>query len=275
MIKKVIFICGAGHSGSTLLGLLLGSHPSSFYMGEAKKTLFLYDERKPEKKRYCKICGPDCKIWYPFYLAKKEGTSLYSTLEGIIGSHNVIDSSKDIRWIERSILSIQEEQRQAVLIYLKRDGRAVVNSRLRKYPNIPAEEHIQKWKQQIEKSNSLYESFSGNKFTVLYHQLTKEPEKTLQSICERVSISYEEEMMQFYKKKHHPLGGNDGTQSLLNQIREKMNPENILLESKRAYFTNHPQAIQHDSRWREQFSVENEELFYKMTATMNESFQEC
>ena len=37
----VCFVGGAGHSGSTLLGLVLGAHPSVFYAGEANKSRFL------------------------------------------------------------------------------------------------------------------------------------------------------------------------------------------------------------------------------------------
>ncbi|NJL20821.1 MAG: sulfotransferase [Leptolyngbyaceae cyanobacterium SM1_3_5] len=44
--KKVCFIAGAGHSGSTLLGFILGSHSQGFYCGEAAKTRYLQDDSK-------------------------------------------------------------------------------------------------------------------------------------------------------------------------------------------------------------------------------------
>ena len=52
------WIIGAGHSGSTLLGMMLGAHSSVFYAGEAKKSVFLGDPTKPKRKRECKLCGP-------------------------------------------------------------------------------------------------------------------------------------------------------------------------------------------------------------------------
>lgn len=55
MIKKVVFICGAGHSGSTLLGLLLGSHSKCFYLGEANKVQYLYNTDQPEKEDIVKF----------------------------------------------------------------------------------------------------------------------------------------------------------------------------------------------------------------------------
>ena len=55
--RQVVWIGGAGHSGSTLLGLCLGSHPDMLYAGEAKKSALLGDPSKPLKKRACKLCG--------------------------------------------------------------------------------------------------------------------------------------------------------------------------------------------------------------------------
>lgn len=46
-----VAIAGAGHSGSTLLGLVLGSLDDVFYAGEAKKTTFIGDPKKPLRKR--------------------------------------------------------------------------------------------------------------------------------------------------------------------------------------------------------------------------------
>ena len=58
-----VMICGAGHSGSTLLGMILGSHSQAFYMGEGGKARYLGDEKKPLRKRVCKICGEACPVW--------------------------------------------------------------------------------------------------------------------------------------------------------------------------------------------------------------------
>ncbi len=52
-MRRVLWMTGAGHSGSTLLGMMLGAHPEIFYAGEAKKAAYLHDERKPLRKRQC------------------------------------------------------------------------------------------------------------------------------------------------------------------------------------------------------------------------------
>ena len=120
MIDKVVFMCGAGHSGSTLLGLVLGSHSQGHYLGEAKKSKYLYDLDKPERKRYCKVCGPDCKLWKPFHELKNSGLSLYQRFDKIVDSGFLVDSSKGTEWIQSHIDLASAEKRIPYLIYLKR-----------------------------------------------------------------------------------------------------------------------------------------------------------
>ncbi|NEQ24618.1 MAG: sulfotransferase, partial [Microcoleus sp. SIO2G3] len=68
--KKACFIAGAGHSGSTLLGFILGSHSQGFYCGEAAKSRYLQDDSKKLIKRVCKLCGENCQIWGDFQVSQ-------------------------------------------------------------------------------------------------------------------------------------------------------------------------------------------------------------
>jgi len=59
--KSIIYISGEGHSGSTLLDIVLGSQKNSFSAGELR---FL-QEKGIKNREYC-ACGvpvPDCNIW--------------------------------------------------------------------------------------------------------------------------------------------------------------------------------------------------------------------
>jgi hypothetical protein len=64
---KVIFIAGTSFSGSTLLGLLLGSEQRAFYAGEVNHFLLINDYKNPQDPSYrtC-TCGKDysdCPLW--------------------------------------------------------------------------------------------------------------------------------------------------------------------------------------------------------------------
>ena len=136
-LERVGFIGGAGHSGSTLLGLMLGAHPRVFYAGEAKKSLFLGDATKPLKKRVCKLCGETCPVWSRV----RPGGDLYAELAAMTGRPIVIDSTKSLEWIDARLAALEASAIPRALFFLGRDGRAVVGSRRRKYPEIPTIEH--------------------------------------------------------------------------------------------------------------------------------------
>src|SRR5262245_25849000 len=91
-LEKVCFVGGAGHSGSTLLGLVLGAHPSVFYAGEANKSRFLGDASIKQRKRTCKTCGETCRIWS----AIDPKAPLYEALAERSGRPIVADSTKSI-----------------------------------------------------------------------------------------------------------------------------------------------------------------------------------
>jgi hypothetical protein len=64
---KVIFIAGTSFSGSTLLGLLLGSDQSAFFAGEVKQFPRINNYKNPQDPSYrtC-TCGKDfsdCPLW--------------------------------------------------------------------------------------------------------------------------------------------------------------------------------------------------------------------
>jgi hypothetical protein len=59
MSKKLLSIVGSGRSGSTLLTLLLGSHPKCFSLGELNK-LYRYHRKD---QNLCGICKMKCDFW--------------------------------------------------------------------------------------------------------------------------------------------------------------------------------------------------------------------
>jgi len=65
-----VFIASLGHSGSTLLDLMLGSHPRLVSLGEVHATI----ARAAEKQNVC-TCGKaadDCPVWGPVLAAVRK-----------------------------------------------------------------------------------------------------------------------------------------------------------------------------------------------------------
>ncbi len=271
--KKICFICGVGHSGSTLLGLILGSHSDCFYCGEAAKSRFLHNPNKPIKKRVCKICGFDCPVWGDLNLT--DSLDLYEQVSSKTEKPIAIDSTKNLEWLEEQLTAIAPTTAQSFLIFLQRDGRAVLNSRARKYPDKDINELIESWRTQIQLTKELFQNFDRKKIKIRYEELATQPETVTRNLCDFLEIDYQPEMLHYYQQEHHPLGGNNGTQFLVTKAQRKKIKQPIvsLSEKNRYYYQEHSLGISLDLRWREELDPNSQRLFEEMAGQENEKLK--
>jgi hypothetical protein len=270
--KKLILICGVPHSGTTLLGLILGSHEDCFYGGEFNNILYFNNNNIPPDKRYCRTCGPTCPIWNQFNLESK--LDVYEQLTRITGKSIIIDSTKNINWLTQQISNLKSEPVNLFLIYLMRDGRAVVNSLMRKYSDKDPKEIILDWKVHVEKTNSLFINFEGSKMKLHYEALALNPSEIIEKICNFLGLNFEPYMVQFYLKEHHPIGGNLGTQYLLIKA---MSPstENVpwKLAERHQHYITHPLDISLDLRWKVELSPMIIKIFNDSVGNLNNELE--
>ncbi|WP_421785550.1 sulfotransferase [Hyphobacterium sp.] len=264
-----VMICGAGHSGSTLLGLILGRAKGAFYMGEGAKVRYLGDPNKPLRKRACKVCGETCPVWSVFNWDPDQ--PLYRQVAGHVDAHIIVDSTKNPAWIRKRSRELEQAGDRPALIFLQRDGRAVLNSRFRKYPERDAAEQIEAWKAQISASRAVFDAFGGRKIAVRYEELATSPETVVRSICERFGLPHSQNMLAFADGESHPLGGNTGTQFVAARDRVDGDPDAILQLTPRtkSYYANHSGAIRLDLRWKTEMSAPNLSLFNRLAGDFN------
>lgn len=267
--RRVVFVAGAGHSGSTLLGLLLGSHSSAFYAGEAAKTRFLSDPTKPLSKRACKLCGESCPVWGGFEL--DSSSDLYEQLSRRTGAQTIIDSTKNVGWIAARATELARTTATPVLVFLTRDGRAVVGSRLRKYPDTAPRRVIESWIDQIQRTRMLYRGWVGRRATVRYEDLAADPERVLRDLCELGGLPFEPDMLRWFARAHHPLGGNNGTQTIVARAigAADQAPAAQLLDTRRDYYAGHPFGIRLDRRWEQELDAATLRLFDRVAGALN------
>lgn len=264
--RLAVALCGAGHSGSTLLGLVLGSHSRCFYAGEAKKSLYLGDPSKPLRKRACKICGEGCAIWSRF----APEPDVYDALSRLTGRDVVVDSTKDVSWIRAQRETLRAAGVPQRLVFLTRDGRAVVNSRLRKEPGRDPIELVDAWAAQIRATRALVQEHDEAALQVRYEELATEPERVVRRITAHLGLDFEPEMLRYEAHVHHPLGGNTGTQSLLAR------PPGVareVPERSRAFYEPLRGGFHLDLRWREELSAEALAMFEARAGALNEPFR--
>lgn len=264
----VIQICGAGHSGSTLLGLLLGSHSSAFYLGEAKKARFVGDPNKPARKRGCKFCGDACPVWGDYRW--DDDRVLYEWAAAQTGATTLVDSTKGLGWLQKRAAEVDEAGHRRVVLFLTRDGRAVINSRLRKYPDRDLDAQIDQWVEQIEATEAYVAAQSVPTMRVQYEALATDPTGVLTQICEVVGVPFEPSMLAYESHEHHVLGGNNGTQYLV--ARDQDTPKDVEVGDRHGdYYASHDRGIHLDLRWLDELAPDALARFEARAGTLNAS----
>jgi len=266
-----VAIGGAGHSGSTLLGLVLGSHSRVFYAGEAKKTLFIGNPKKPLRKRVCKLCGPDCEIWSRFTVPPEP--DVYEQVARITGRPVIVDSTKKPDWIRARRAELDAVGVPHRLIFLARDGRAVVNSRVRKYPDRAPEAVVDEWIGQIEATEALRAERPDDTLLVRYEALATAPEATIRGVCAFLDLDFEPEMLAYETKRHHPLGGNTGTQSVVARANELDSDLAAVPKRSRDYYAGLRGGFSLDLRWRDELPRRVLDVFEARASSHNARFR--
>ena len=247
---RVVFIGGAGHSGSTLLGLVLGAHPSMFYAGEANKSRSLGDGSTKLRKRTCKVCGETCRVWSGLEARLRE-VDVYEALSERTSRATIVDSTKSIAWLDEQIALLANQEVPLHFVFLGRDGRAVLASSLRKRPETSASDHARAWQKQILATDALASRFPGEVTRVRYEELATSPERTIARVARALELTPVDAMREPWTTEQHPLGGNAGTQSLLEGAPDR---EGSIGGAKRAYYAAHPRSFLLDTRWQTELS---------------------
>lgn len=225
----LVYIAGTGHSGSTLLDLLLGTHSRIESVGEFKRIGRLYEA--PQIKQTC-TCGKpfaSCPFWTRVRseadsLVDRSAWSLAPTknlpaeapapgdletfsrvILEISGKSVLCDSSKSIRWLRWLCRS---GRFSIHLVHLVRDGRAVAHSNSKR--GRPYWDWLRKWDDENAKiaheATSLPHIAS---YTLLrYEDLTAGTREAVSPILEKWGLSWESGQLDFARHTHHNLAGN-------------------------------------------------------------------
>lgn len=297
MKKKVVFIMGTAHCGSSLLNLVLDSHTDCLGLGELSNLPDFYRRGRP----ICSVCKEDCSFWnhafseqemqllcqgfadqrlhryIPLKLEKAVRGLLkrdrpfnpYSLLANKVSETVLIDSTKTVYWLERKLNAreFKENRLEAYVIHLIRDGRAVMGSysRRKQYQGLTAQEFGQEfgnlWQKRLTDENNFFNSFTGPKIELRYETFATQPEKTAKEICQWLDIEFQPDMLYYKTHEHHPISGNRGTHASVKQHKKVDNPKPA------------SPGIKLNVRWPQTLSSEHVTAFYKTTNGMNKAYE--
>jgi hypothetical protein len=217
--EKIIFIVGVGRSGTSLLQSMLNAHSKIAFIPEIKYIRrFLLDNRL---EKYYKKYGSQLLIEYLSrdVLLKRINFKINEFLH----ENNFSDPNLDMRLFDYIISQhlrkekkdifgykdprcIEEIEKlkilfpKAFVIHIIRDPRDILVSKRKAdwSKNRSYYAHILINNMQINIAYSYSKRFERNFIEIYYEDLISIPEKTLVSICKKLNIEYEKDMMNFY-----------------------------------------------------------------------------
>jgi hypothetical protein len=208
----VVNIMAVSFSGSTWLNLILGSHSKMFGIGEIKSI-------QRRGRAVCKLHADDCPIWSRFDHQSSENP--YLQISRITGKRILVVNNP------REFLGDQAHPAiESRFIHLVRDGRAVACSILKRHPERSIWRAARQWvRSNKKKERILARHDPAHGFTVIYERLLADKPAGLACICDFIGVPFEEEMLEYWNRSPHFLGGNKGTLFSLAKMTNTKLPE--------------------------------------------------
>lgn len=295
--RTVVFILSLPRSGSTLLGHFLGSHPDVMYSGEIPSPL-----KKGHPVR-CRYCGNDtCPVWGkmldpPFvhrcYRTQQSfgrgvarrvtagirrktdeyqppGALFQRVFKADPDTHVIVDSSKDLSWVDWNRATQEYESR---FVFLLRDLRGVVSS-LRRNNDQPIRRTIRRATGSLQRLRRYVKRLpAGQVLTVRYEDLTEQPDSFGRTVCDFLHIPFDRRMKEFYRYPSHVIGGNCGP-VLQCRITAGRDPDGLrpyAADSLRAFYLNRSVSILSDDRWKHELNAAALQTFETEAGACNRS----
>ena len=214
----LLLIRGLGHSGSTLLDLILGAHPSVVGLGEASRVLlsssadefasYQLDDWRSVYNKPC-TCGSmldECELWSRFFSnwPNRRKESFEDEFSRLISPL----SNQSIDWIVESyqsderLLDLHRSVRPVRVIHLTRDVRSWIHSEARRgvtrfgRGRSVGWRGLQRWVRVNWKLEKKLRQSSLQSFRLGYEELALAPEASLRLLCDWLKIDFCWDMMQ-------------------------------------------------------------------------------
>ena len=212
-MKKIIYIAGLGHSGSTILDPALGCHPHIVGLGEIYA---VFNKDNPDalfEKSTCS-CGKkgmNCDFWKDLQTISSSNETTEEKYRQLItvfsekyGDEIILtDSSKN----SYPYLQFLKKEYDLRIIYLTRDYRSWVYSRFARTRK-PMLFLALRWYLENKKLLYVLKKYGLNILTVGYEELAVYPKQILKTISGFIGEEFSEVMLSPKQTKSHIINGN-------------------------------------------------------------------
>ena len=236
---QVVFIAGLGHSGSTLLSLLLNGHPRTLGVGEVLSYLRRSPVERARRGPEACSCGaalPACPLWGPIVDVVEDPSrpiadryrAVLDQARSVHGEDvTLIDSSKNIEALE-VVAEVTEDVRVAFLVrdvrswtianldrstrWQERTLRQLVRSKGSRGPayrlSLTPWGRFRVWERYNDRFAAELPGFGFPVVTVGYEPLATSPRWVLERLCPQLGLDLSEEMLVPAARVSHQVGGN-------------------------------------------------------------------
>ena len=194
---KIIRIGGTGHSGSTMLDLMLSNADNGFSCGEISALLRPF--RKHHFKPLCGCHDPGCTLWDQVKAAGEN--NMWQTLSRLVPEADFfVDSSKESAWLRDQVRLNLEDVFEPLNVLIWKSPADYAYSCMKRG-------QLRKWKSSYINYHTRYFSMMDRWVSVRYSDLTRDPAGKLRSLCRRLGISFFPGKEIYWNRTYHTLFG--------------------------------------------------------------------
>ena len=218
----LLYLAGSSYSGSTLMDLLLGSHPAVESLGEAKKIRSVQKSMDAGAEAKCNCGAPvaECAFWRTVLEPRREfeegdpaaNADLFNRALAFRGRSVILDNSKNVG---RALMLHRSRMFDMHVLHVVRDSRAVVFSHRRKSERRTKDNSFRLFptaRQWNRLNLRIARSFRGKNgvsyLLVRYEDLVADPEKEIRRILGQLSLPWNPQVLHFRESCHHGIEGN-------------------------------------------------------------------
>lgn len=193
----VVHVLGTGHSGSTVLDLMLGSGPDTFSAGEVHA--WFWPTRQHHFRIRCSCGRNPCPVWRQ--LSSVSARSFHAEVARMLGVNAVIDSSKNLRWVLMSHTWARVSGLRVRNVAIWKSPEALAFSLWKRGIN------HRRWRRMFVSYFSRLRQLGLPLIAVRQEVLARSPAEVLGRLCSTVGIPYFPGKERFWEYEHHHVFG--------------------------------------------------------------------
>ncbi len=227
MMQPVVFIASLGHSGSTLLDLVLGGHPRLVGLGEVAAVLTSGDDGGPSFAGACSCGedGPSCPLWSevarrvhaePDASLARRYQIVFETVTAVFGPDVMpVDSSKYLPWlrllhedvgVDLRALFLLKDVRNFMVSEVEAGSRKRGQGQRRR--QMSALGAFAYWHRHNRAVEQFLRECGLPTFQLGYEELCLAAEPIVREICSFLGLTFEPTMLELRSSRSHVLRGN-------------------------------------------------------------------